>query len=96
MKLGKLGSETSLERRRRSTESLSEADARNRLADGVGSAIASTLNWDSDVMDWIAHPANGANSDDPDNLHIIIVLADKKKPWVSLIHRLRLLTSTRP
>lgn len=78
MKVIKLGIEASLERRRRSTDSLSEADARNRLADGVGSAIASTLNWNSDVIDWIAHPANGANSDDPGTLHIVIVLADKK------------------
>jgi len=44
----------------------------------VGSAIASTLKWDADVMDWIAHPADGANSGDPDTLNIIIVLADKK------------------
>lgn len=78
MKVAKLEIQKFSQRKRRSTDSLSEADARSRLADGVGSAIASTLKWNTDVMDWIAHPANGAKSDDPDTLHIIMVLADKK------------------
>lgn len=79
IKVAKLEIQAFSQRRRRSTDSLSEADARSRLADGVGSVIARTLNWNTDVMDWIAHPANDhVNSDDPDSLHIIIVLADKK------------------
>jgi len=79
IKVAKLEIQTFSQRRGRSTDYLSEADARSRLADGVGSVIARTLNWNTDVMDWIAHPANDhANSDDPDSLHIIIVLADKK------------------
>ncbi|KAL9982541.1 hypothetical protein ACROYT_G004595 [Oculina patagonica] len=64
--------------KKRSTDSLSEADAKNKFADGVGSAIASTLKWNKNVMDWIAHPGNGTNTDDAETLHIIMVLADKK------------------
>jgi len=78
VKVAKLEIQTFSQRKRRSSDSLSEADARSRFADGVGSAIAGTLKWNTDVMDWIAHPANGANSGDPETLHIIIVLVDKK------------------
>ena len=78
MKVAKLEIQKFSQQKRRSTDSLSEADARSRFADRVGSVIASTLKWNTDVMDWIAHPVNAANSDDPDSLHIIIVLADKK------------------
>ena len=78
MKVAKLVIQTFSQQKRHSTDSLSEADARSRFVDRVGSAIASTLKWNTDVIDWIAHPVNAANSDDPDSLHIIIVLADKK------------------
>ena len=67
-----------LNRDRRSSEPLPEADARSRFADGVGSAIARALKWNNDVMDWLAYSENATHVDDPDILHIVIVLADIK------------------
>lgn len=78
MKIAKIEIQRVPQRKRRSTESLSEADAANKFADGVGSAIASALKWNKKVLDWIAHPGNGTSTDDPDTLHVIMVLADKK------------------
>ena len=63
------------ERKRRSTDTLPEADLQSRFADGVGSVIASTLKWNTDVMDWLAYTDAVV---DVDNLDIYIVLADKK------------------
>ncbi|KAJ7388475.1 hypothetical protein OS493_037385 [Desmophyllum pertusum] len=57
-----------------------KADAQSRFADGVGSAIASALKWNTDVMDWMAHPDSGTKPEDSKTSHIIMVLADKK-PW---------------
>ena len=59
---------------------LSDADARSRFADKVGSAIAKALKWNTEVMDWLAYPEKVTLSkfEDPDNLNIIIALADKK------------------
>ena len=59
---------------------LPDADARSRFADEVGSAIAKALKWNTEVMDWLAYPENATLSkfEDPDNLNIIIALADKK------------------
>ena len=62
-------------RKRRSTDSLPEADLQSRFADEVGSNIASALKWNMDVMDWLAYTDAVA---DLDNLNISIVLADKK------------------
>ena len=62
-------------RKRRSTDSLPEADLQSRFADEVGSYLASSLKWNTNVMDWLAY--TDAVSD-LDNLNISIVLADKK------------------
>ncbi|XP_078357857.1 uncharacterized protein LOC144642697 [Oculina patagonica] len=79
MRFAKVEIQKFSQRKERSTNSLSEADAKNKFADGVGSAIASALKWNKNVMDWIAHPgSDGTNTDDPDTFHIIMVLADKK------------------
>ena len=59
----------------RSTDPLPEPDAQSRFADGVGSAIASALRWNSDVMDWLAYTMR---AEDPENLEIVVLLADKK------------------
>lgn len=69
-----------LNRNKRSTsDPLPEADSQSRFADRVGSAIATALNWNADVMDWLAYPENTtAPADDPDILNLIIVLADIK------------------
>ena len=64
------------QRERRLTDSFPEADLQSRFADGVGSAIASTLKWNTDVMDWLAY--NGNMIDVTDNQDIVLVLADKK------------------
>ena len=60
--------------------SLPEADARNRFADGVGSALEKALKWNTEVMDWIAYTENKElpKYEDPDNMGIVIVFADKK------------------
>lgn len=60
--------------------SLPEADARNRFADGVGSALEKALKWNTEVMDWIAYNENKEfpKYGDPDNMGIVIMLADKK------------------
>ena len=59
---------------------LPDADARSRFADGVGSAIAKSLKWNTEVMDWLAYPENVTLPifEDPDNFNIVIALADKK------------------
>ena len=62
-------------RSRRSTDNLPKSDAQSRFADGVGSAIASALKWNSDVMDWLAYTGR---VQDPENLEIVVLLADKK------------------
>ena len=60
--------------------SLLEAEARSRLADGVGSALEKALKWNTEVMDWIAYTENKElpKYEDPDNMGIVIVFADKK------------------
>ena len=65
--------------KRSTSDPLPEADAQSRFADRVGSAIATAMNWNADVMDWLAYPENTtAPADDPDIMNIIIVLADIK------------------
>lgn len=72
----------SIKRERRLVDQapLPEADARSRFADGVGSALEKALKWNTDVMDWIAYAENETlpKYQDPDNMNIVIVLADKK------------------
>ena len=63
------------QRNRRSTDSLPEADVQSRFTDSVGSAIASALKWNTDVMDWFAYPGH---LEDIDYLDIFMVLADKE------------------
>ncbi|XP_022791935.1 uncharacterized protein LOC111331142 [Stylophora pistillata] len=60
---------------RPSPDPLPESDAQSLFADGVGSAIASALRWNSDVMDWLAYTGR---VEDPENLEIVVSLADKK------------------
>lgn len=78
MKIAKIEIQKFRQREKRSTNSLAEADASSRFADGVGSAIANVLKWNKKVMDWIAHPGNAGKADDPEILQVIMVLADKK------------------
>ena len=62
-------------RKRRSTDSLPEADLQSRFADEVGSNLASSLKWNTNVMDWLAYTDAEFDRED---LNIFIVLADKK------------------
>ena len=78
IKVTKLKVEKLKLRSRRSVDPLPEDDAHTRFVDGIGAAIAKALKWNSNVMDWISHPDNETDSDDPDGFYIIIVLADKK------------------
>ena len=75
IKLLKLNIENLMQRKRRSSDPLSNVDVLSRFADGVGSAIASSLKWKTDVMDWFAYTANWVGLG---NMDIVIVLADKK------------------
>ena len=46
-----------------------------RFADGVGTAIASALKWNTNVMDWFAYTTNWVSLG---NVDIIIAMADIK------------------
>jgi len=61
---------------RRLTDSLPEADLQSRFVDGIGQAIANTLKWKTDVMEWLAYSGN--MNDASDNLDVLLVLADMK------------------
>ena len=75
IKLLKLNVENLMQRKRRTPDSLSNHDILSRFADGVGAAIASALNWNTDVMDWLAYTTNWVSLS---NVDIIIALADIK------------------
>ncbi|XP_078357806.1 uncharacterized protein LOC144642657 [Oculina patagonica] len=75
IKFLKLNTENLMRRKRRSSEPTSNVDVLSRFADDVGSAIARSLKWNPDVMDWFAYTANWVSLG---NLDIVIVLADKK------------------
>lgn len=75
VKFFKLNVENLLRRKRRSPNSLSNFDILSRFTDGVGTAIASALNWNTDVMDWLAYATNLVSLG---NIDIIIAMADKK------------------
>lgn len=81
MKITKLKIEKLEQRSRRGNDPFPKDDAHTRFVDGIGSAIAKALKWNSKIMDWIAHPDNETHHDDPDGFYIIIVLADKKGSW---------------
>ncbi|CAH3139946.1 unnamed protein product [Pocillopora meandrina] len=68
-------------RSRRSTDNLPESDAQSRFAAGVGSAIASALQWKSDVMDWLAYTGR---VEDTKNMEIVFLLADKKALGITI------------
>ena len=68
-------------RSRRSTDNLPKSDAQSRFADRVGSAIASALKWNSDVMDWLAYTER---VEAPDNMEIVVLLADKKALGIAM------------
>ena len=68
-------------RSRRSTYNLPESDAQSRFADGVASAIASVLKWNSDVMDWLAYVER---VETPDNMEIFVLLVDKKALGIAI------------
>ena len=68
-------------RSRRSTYNLPESDAQSRFADGVASAIASALKWNSDVMDWLAYVERVKA---PDNMEIVVLLVDKKALGIAI------------
>ena len=78
MKITRLKVEKSNQRSRRFNDPLPEDDAHTRFVDGIGSAIARALKWNSNIMDWIAHPDNETHFDDPDGFYIVIVLVDKR------------------
>ena len=68
-------------RSRRSIYNLLESDAQSRFADGVASAIASALKWNSDVMDWLAYVER---VEAPDNMEIVVLLVDKKALGIAI------------
>ena len=68
-------------RSRRSIYNLLESDAQSRFADGVASAIASVLKWNSDVMDWLAYVER---VETPDNMEIFVLLVDKKALGIAI------------
>ena len=66
VKITKLKIEKLKQRRRRGNDPLPKNDAHTRFVDGIGSAIAKALRWNSNIMDWIAHSDNEKHQDDPD------------------------------
>ncbi|XP_020614345.1 uncharacterized protein LOC110052556 [Orbicella faveolata] len=75
IKLLKLNVENLMRRKRRSPGSLSNNDILSRFADGVGEAIASSLKWNTNVMDWLAYTLNWVSLG---NVDIIMAMADIK------------------
>ena len=68
-------------RKRRSSDFPLEGDAKYQFADRVGSAIAKAMNWDTEIVDWLAYPETLRGTNNPgveDTQEITIVLADKK------------------
>lgn len=72
IKLVKMGFRNLKHRRsRRSSDDLPEQDKRSRFADKVATAIAKSLRWDSQVLDWFSYHDNTT-------ANLYMVLADKK------------------
>ena len=87
IKITKLTFQKFTRRGKRSFDSTPDETARHKFADGVASAIARGLNWDTVVMGWFAYP-DDVNTRDPSSLEMVMVLADKKA--------LGIVTSSRP
>ena len=87
IKITKLTFQKFTRRGKRSFDSTPDETARGKFADGVASAIARGLNWDTVVMGWFAYPGD-VNTRDPTSLEMVMVLADKKA--------LGIVTSSRP
>ena len=60
-----------------------ESDLRQRFADGVSSAIARSLKWNYEAMNWFGFSENNTNTSDPDVSTINLVLADTKSLGIS-------------
>lgn len=75
IKILKLNVEFLMQRKRRSPDPLSDVDILNRFAEGIGTAVASALKWNTDVMDWLAYFEDWVGIG---NLDFIIAMADKK------------------
>ena len=72
-------------KRRASVDKPIEVDNQSRFADAVGSAIAEALDWDADLMDWLAYPSGLRNDSGASvTTEIIMVLADKKA--IGIVH----------
>ena len=65
-------------RKRRSSDPIPEADARSRFVNRLGSAIAVSLKWNKEAMDWLAFPGNLTTANDSNTFDIFMVLVDKK------------------
>ena len=63
---------------RRGKRSFESIPDETKFADGVASAIARGLKWDTVVMDWFAYPHDVINANDPTSFEMVLVLADTK------------------
>ena len=62
---------------RRGKRSTPDETSQRKFADGVASAIARELKWNTFFMDWFAYPSEAKNASDPTSLEMVMVLADK-------------------
>ena len=101
IKITKLTFQKFNRRGKRSSDSTPDETARRKFADGVASAIARELKWDTFSMDWFAYPSDAKNTSDPTSLEMVMVLADKNalgivisfSPSVNLTQSLQQLSS---
>ena len=63
---------------RRGKRSFDSTPDEMKFADGVASAIARRLKWDTVVMDWFAYPTDVKIASDATSFEMVMVLADKK------------------
>ena len=63
---------------KQSFDSTPDETAGRKFADGIASAIARALKWNTAVMDWFAYPTDVKNVSDPTSLAMVMTLADKK------------------
>jgi hypothetical protein len=78
MRITKLVIQKFMQRKRRSSDPIPEADARSRFVNRLGSAIAVSLKWNKEDMDWLAFPGNLTTANDSNTFDIFMVLVDKK------------------
>ena len=62
---------------KQSFDSTPDETAGRKFADGIASAIARALKWNTTVMDWFAYPTDVKNGSDPTSLAMVMALADK-------------------